>query len=913
MYTRILILAIVGTIPLQQPVRPVREPVQLLLAVTPEVRAQYASSQALTSAVQEASGILAPHLGRPLHVVDTVQWRDAGRWSSPRGKLLALLRAVPRGNADIVVGITQAAAPASRLQRGGQRTRGTANYSEAYAVILLQDEPLAYLGEIFAHELAHLFGAVHRTGEDLLMDARITGTRVDPLNAELLALHAQRGFDRSRFPLPESSRDRVRALYLQALEEENDLDARLLLARLDTEERRFDEALASLEEALDEHEQDVAVMVELGIVYRRSHRYELAVEMYDRVLERYPDAYNIHFNRGIALRQMGDVDGAVRAYERSASLAPHYVPALSNLAEVYAELGRIDDALLAAERALAVDPDFPMALANLAYAQYVAGDIDAARATAERLLAAQADSASAYNTLGMIAADEGKLQAARAAFEEASELDPTYAFARLNLAQLELRLGRTRAAEEEVAQALELRPRSAKAHTILGRIYLADGRPGDAVAAFEQAVRLDPDGYRTLAELGYAYLLAGDLQQARECTEKALAHEPDLAWAWVNLGVVSAREGDMAEAESRYRRAIEVDPEYAEAYVNLGHVRLGLGDLDAAGSLYRQALEISAAGGLVHNNLANIYYRRGDIESAWQHAAKALGMGFELHPEFAAALEAATGRRLPRRGPGLSITQSLQVGTIDFYGFRKVAEEEALKVLGLEVGGPAPQSTAELEEKLESIPGVVKAHLATICCNKGKLSVYIGIQEGVARGFAYHELPRSELALPQEIVDSFEEFMSALMEAVRQGDSGDDTSQGHRLADDPAARALQERFIVHAEQYLNQLREVLRNSADAYQRTIAAKVIGYAPDKGRVVEDLLYGMRDPDDDVRNAAMSSLGAIAALAQREPELGIQIAPDSFMEMLNSVVWSDRNKGMFVLLGLTEGRDAAMVLST
>ena len=57
---------------------------------------------------------------------------------------------------------------------------------------------------------------------------------------------------------------------------------------------------------------------------------------------------------------------------------------------------------------------------------------------------------------------------------------------------------------------------------------------------------------------------------------------------------------------------------------------------------------------------------------------------------------------------------------------------------------------------------------------------------------------------------------------------------------------------------------------------MAATIIGYAPDKKKVVGDLEYAMQDPDESVRGNAMRALGAIAVLATREPEREIESPP-------------------------------------
>jgi hypothetical protein len=125
---------------------------------------------------------------------------------------------------------------------------------------------------------------------------------------------------------------------------------------------------------------------------------------------------------------------------------------------------------------------------------------------------------------------------------------------------------------------------------------------------------------------------------------------------------------------------------------------------------------------------------------------------------------------------------------------------------------------------------------------------------------------------------------------------------------DPELRALQEQFREFAEKNVPLLREVLRNSAQERQRATAAYLIGYAPKARGVVDDLLYAMKDPDDSVRNNSMRALTAISVLAAREPSANLRIPATWFIEMLNSIVWTDRNKAALALVNLTENRDPA-----
>ena len=123
---------------------------------------------------------------------------------------------------------------------------------------------------------------------------------------------------------------------------------------------------------------------------------------------------------------------------------------------------------------------------------------------------------------------------------------------------------------------------------------------------------------------------------------------------------------------------------------------------------------------------------------------------------------------------------------------------------------------------------------------------------------------------------------------------------------DGSARAIQERFPALVDQNLAQVRATLRSSSDEAQRAIAAYVLVYATRKKDIVNDLQSGLKDADAGVRNNAARSLVALSVLAKLDPTSEINISPTWFIEMLNSLSWSDRNRALWALQTLTDSRD-------
>jgi hypothetical protein len=251
--------------------------------------------------------------------------------------------------------------------------------------------------------------------------------------------------------------------------------------------------------------------------------------------------------------------------------------------------------------------------------------------------------------------------------------------------------------------------------------------------------------------------------------------------------------------------------------------------------------------------------------------------------------------------------QTPPVGIIDFYGLRSVSEQQAREALRITEGDALPESPKEALRRLEALPNVEQARLNLICCDAaGKAILYVGIREKGAPALQFRPAPQGSIRLPDSMVQTGAAFFAALTRAVQKGDTGEDDSRGHALSNNAEARAFQQRFIRFAAEDLQRLRAVLRESADAEHRALAAEIIAYAANKRAIVKDLVYAMSDADEAVRNNAMRALGVIAGFAQSVPKQRINVPVQPFVAMLNSLVWTDRNKSAAALNQLTQKRD-------
>ena len=248
------------------------------------------------------------------------------------------------------------------------------------------------------------------------------------------------------------------------------------------------------------------------------------------------------------------------------------------------------------------------------------------------------------------------------------------------------------------------------------------------------------------------------------------------------------------------------------------------------------------------------------------------------------------------------------IDVLDFYGLGKIPEARVRKVLGFKEGDPFPRSKGDVEERLDDQPDIIESHLEAVCCDAGKTVMYVGIEEKGSPHFDIREAPEGDVELPKGILANYRDFLDAYASAVRRGATAEDLTQGHSLMADPLTREIQMKFFDLAKNDMRELRDALHNSSDDELRAAAVYILSYAADKHAIVDDLQFALRDADPAVRANGVHGLLALLVYSRLHPEAGIKIEPTWFIEMLNSLSWTDRDHALKALQLLTDTRDAS-----
>jgi hypothetical protein len=169
--------------------------------------------------------------------------------------------------------------------------------------------------------------------------------------------------------------------------------------------------------------------------------------------------------------------------------------------------------------------------------------------------------------------------------------------------------------------------------------------------------------------------------------------------------------------------------------------------------------------------------------------------------------------------------------------------------------------------------------------------------------------PNGDVRLSKELLALEARLEQAFEEAMRKGGDSvmEDDSQGYALMHDPKERALQLELRAYAVKHEPELLRAAADCSDAKQRAYAVEALGYTQQSPRQIAALVQASRDSDDGVRNDATRALGV---LLQSNPGLAAQIPAATFIEMMMSGIWTDRNKACSVLEPMSAARDPQLL---
>ena len=257
--------------------------------------------------------------------------------------------------------------------------------------------------------------------------------------------------------------------------------------------------------------------------------------------------------------------------------------------------------------------------------------------------------------------------------------------------------------------------------------------------------------------------------------------------------------------------------------------------------------------------------------------------------------------------------QSFRIGSIDFFGTVDIDVAKVRAALPVHVGDQftgeqMPSVQDNLGRAVSKALGHKPTDINLVCCDaSGSWMIFIGLGGSNTTRISMLPAPTGQACLAESTKQLYQEAMDANLRAIRAGNNSEDHSQGFALTSDPELRKKQLAIREYAVANVQTVMQAVQSCGKNEDRAAAAYILGYAVQSKEQIELFVRATRDPDEHVRNNAVRSLTVMAS-AKSKPVA--EIPADPFIDMLNSGVWTDRNKSGWLLYLLSGKRDPALL---
>jgi tetratricopeptide (TPR) repeat protein len=309
-----LLLCGLGAATVQEAAPPSGADLQVRVAVVPALARQRGWFRDFQCAASRASELLHTAIGRQLHLRDRVTWSSLSDSDELHDLRSQLIDSIDHGGADLVVGLV----PARADSGGGSRIieDGLAAYSQGYLVMRV-GTPLCEAGKLLAHEIAHIFGGIHRAGQGNLMDPLEPGTQVDELNAALFDLHRDRHVREQAPPLHGET---LRMMWRLSGADIETAGTWLRVGVVAANMGKYEPAITHYEHALAIDRELRVAWVNLGHARLQRERFAAAEQAYVEALARDDNDGTVHNNLAVVYMSMGQPRRAQASMNRALEL-----------------------------------------------------------------------------------------------------------------------------------------------------------------------------------------------------------------------------------------------------------------------------------------------------------------------------------------------------------------------------------------------------------------------------------------------------------------------------------------------------------------------------------------------------------------------------------------------------------------
>jgi tetratricopeptide (TPR) repeat protein len=405
-----------------------------------------------------------------------------------------------------------------------------------------------------------------------------------------------------------------------------DAEKRAERAQQLSESRRWAEALAEIDAALEVNPHNSSWLAHRGFLLDQLERFEDGIDAYTEALQSEPDNRELLLSLGVDLVQVGRYGAGLKAFSRLNKLYPDFEPAYCYQIMAYAELGQHDKAEEAFYLAQQIDADCPHCYFHMGLSLAERGANERAlfcwnkvvelepaydgvkgqMARAFRSMGEMDRAVEFYRTavredpgdiellfeMGDLYAENRDLELAATKFRQVIELAPEHTDAYFALAQIQLSGEKAQDALKTLDELRVLDDEFPGLELLVGSALLRSGRYDDACVHLERATRFDKSNKDALMLHANCLLWLKKADKAADGFRRLIALDATLPSAHHNLGVACFLLGDFEAGIRHCRRAIDLKPNYMLAIIKTARANQKLGQFDQSRAMIRYGLGV---------------------------------------------------------------------------------------------------------------------------------------------------------------------------------------------------------------------------------------------------------------------------------------------------------------------------------
>lgn len=307
--------------------------------------------------------------------------------------------------------------------------------------------------------------------------------------------------------------------------------------------QRYEEAISSLDKALQIDNKYPEAWVRRGQALRKLQKYEEAQKSYEEALKIQSEYSLAWYERGLALEKLNRDDLAQKSLIKAIEIQPNYAEAWDKLGEIQIKEKKYKEAYISLSKATEIKPDYR----------------------------------EAWYKLGVVLNQSEQSKKALIALNKALEIDLNYVEAWIEHGSTQAQLKQNEEALISLDKALEINSQLAEAWQKRGYILGELKRYDEAIASLDKAIQIKSDYAEAWYQRGVILSQVKNDDEAIASLDRATQIKPDYAEAWYQRGLILEKKQKLEEAIEAYNKTIQIWPANQEAIAKRKRLQRRLG------------------------------------------------------------------------------------------------------------------------------------------------------------------------------------------------------------------------------------------------------------------------------------------------------------------------------------------------